>query len=183
MRDDHHELSPAGARRRDRMLPLLQDAVRERGERRRRRRTIASALLVFAATIGLLQLMQGGPSRSDESDPRLAAENVVPPADVIPPAGSGIDIRPVGPSRLYARLQAADPEVSIRTPDALPDSHRIEATGIAVRRITTEELMDELAAAGFDHAVICSEVECRLFLAEAGRDTGEEDGQDRVRGT
>ena len=67
MTEEHkgsHELSSAGRRRREQMLPLLQEAVRDRVRQRRQRRVVAGSLLVMLVAFGLVELF-------DKSSPVL----------------------------------------------------------------------------------------------------------------
>ena len=49
--DDHDLLSEAGRSRRDGMLPLMQEAMREASRKRRQRRSVVASLVLLVAAI------------------------------------------------------------------------------------------------------------------------------------
>ena len=71
-RNEIHELSSAGRRRREQMLPLFQDAVRGRARRRRQRRVVAGSLLLLLVTFGLFQLLEDSDRSVESVDTYLA---------------------------------------------------------------------------------------------------------------
>lgn len=188
MSNEPHEISSAGAERRARMLPLLQDAVRDRVQRRRRRRAVACSLFVFVMIIGLVEVMDQGPSVTEQAGNRLADVGAgTEPVSPVEIAGSGVplvptesveprlDIQSIDATSLYARAMERDPEVFVRSPVELPVDFRTADSRVVVERLTTDQLMTELAMSGLDSAVICSDQGCRLFvpgkqMASADRD-------------
>jgi hypothetical protein len=168
-RNGPHELSSAGMRRREQMLPLLQDAVKGRVRRRRQRRVVGGSLLVLLVSFGLIELIE-------ESRPVLenvgtyladgAAGSKVPPVqlettDVL--QDGALDIRSSDSEAFYARALERSPDLFITTPDRLPASASTTEPRGVVEYLTTEQLMVELSIAGMDSAVICSERGCTLF--------------------
>ena len=178
-RHEHHELSSAGVRRRERMLPLLQDAVRDRVRRRRQRRAVACSLLALLVTFGLVELFEeSGPVRN-VVDTRLAdgfGEVVPEPIWSVESTVAGsLDLGSYDSKAMYERTLARNPDFFITTPDRLPDSARTPEVTVVVDHVSTEQLMIELAMAGMDSAVICSERGCTLFTAGGSvRDADEE---------
>ena len=188
MSNEPHEISSAGAERRARMLPLLQDAVRDRVQRKRRRRAVACSLFVFVMIIGLVEVMDQGPSVTEQAGNRLAdvgaGTEPMPPVEIAGPevplvptesVEPRLDIQSIDATSLYARAMERDPEVFVRTPVALPVDFRTSESRVVVQRLTTDQLMTELAVSGLDSAVICSDRGCRLFvpgkqMASADRD-------------
>lgn len=177
MSNEPHELSSAGAERRARMLPLLQDAVRDRVQRKRRRRAVACSLFVFVVIIGLVEVMDQGPSVTEQAENRLAdgggRTESVPPVEIAGPGLPSVpaesveprlDIQSIDATSLYARAMERDPEVFIRTPVELPQDFRTAERRVVVERVTTDQLMMELAMSGLDSAVVCSDQDCRLFV-------------------
>lgn len=196
MSNEPHKLSSAGAERRARMLPLLQEAVRDRMQRKRRRRAVACSLFVFVMIIGLVEIMEQGPSVTEQAGNRLAdgegrAESVSPfeiaepglpsvPAESVEPR---LDIQSIDATSLYARAMELDPEVFIRTPVELPVDFRTAETRVVVQRLTTDQLMTELAMSGIDSAVICSDRDCRLFVARKRIASADDDRPTTSQGT
>ena len=188
MSNEPHEISSAGAERRARMLPLLQDAVRDRVQRKRRRRAIACSLFVFVMIIGLVEVMDRGPSVTEQAANRLAdgggRTESVPPVEITGPGlplapvesvEPRLDIQSIDATSLYARAMERDPEVFVSSPVELPVDFRTADSRVVVERLTTDQLMTELAMSGLDSAVICSDQGCRLFvpgkqMASADRD-------------
>ena len=174
MSDEHPRLSSAGARRRDRMLPLLQDAIRERVRRRGQRRAVACSLLVLVVTIGLVELVElRGPSR--ENSPALVADRGADAASLLgSPATevtrSAVDIQSFDPKRLYVQARQRDPGMLITTPTGLRADQRTAGTPGVVAYVTTDQLMMELAMAGIDSAVVCSQDTCTLFTSDRTED-------------
>ena len=181
-RHEHHELSSAGVRRRERMLPLLQDAVRDRVRRRRQRRAVACSLLALLVTFGLVELFEeSGPVRN-VVDTRLADgfSEVVPEPiwTAESTMGGSLDLGSYDPKAMYARALARNPDFLVTTPDRLPDSARTPEVTVVVDYVSTEQLMIELAMAGMDSAVICSDRECTLFTAGGPARDADEDPRD-----
>ncbi|MCP4835264.1 MAG: hypothetical protein GY895_10930 [Phycisphaera sp.] len=177
MTNEPHELSSAGARRRAGMLPLLQDAVRDRVRRKRRRQAVLGALVAFTVTIGVVELLDRSPSVVERSEDRLAdggagaspiirADTVGPDAPLVPaqPVVPRLDIQSIDAAGLHARAMERDPEVFITTPVELPVDFRTAERRVVVERVTTDQLMMELAMSGLDSAVVCSDQDCRLFV-------------------
>ena len=194
MTNEPRELSSAGARRRARMLPLLQDAVRDRVRRKRRRRAVAGSLFVFALIIGSVEFMDGGGSVMQEPGDRLAdagggTESMSPGG--IPGPGLGpdlpsipiaprLDIQAIDATGLYAKAIERDPEIFIPTPAELPDGLRSVERRVLVERVSTDQLMTELAMSGLDSAVVCANQGCRLFIGTP--EDGPVNGEPRTSG-
>ena len=174
MTDKHkesHELSSAGMRRREQMLPLLQDAVRGRTRRRRQRRMVAGSLLLLLVTLGLFQLLEDGDRDLDRVDAYLAdgsSDSRLPSVSLdtidVPTAG-GLDISSLDQDALYARVLERSPGLFVTTPDRLPASARTLENRVVVEYLTTDQLMAELSIEGVDSAVICSRQGCTLFTS------------------
>lgn len=168
------ELSNAGARRRDQMLPLLQEAMRERVRRRRQRRALVCSVLAVLVTIGLVEVFElRSPNR--QAPEGLVADrgpNLAPTtsSDAEIPARPAIDIQSFDPSTLYAQLIERDPDILITTPTELRADQRTSDTTVVVAIVTTDQLMMELAMAGMDSAVVCSADACTLFTTTPARD-------------
>lgn len=178
MQNDNDKLSSAGAQRRARMLPLLQDAVRDRVRRKRHRRAVACSLVVFVLIIGLVEVVDRGPIEPSEPGNRLAdggAKTRLLPmtesnAPIVPglrgvALETGIDIQSFEPSGFYARAIERDPEIFITTPAELSAEFRGGGRSrVVVEYFTRDQLMTELAMSGLDSAVVCSDRDCRLFV-------------------
>ena len=172
MTEPRNELSPAGERRRERMLPLLQDAIRHRVRRRRQRQAIACSLLLLAATIGLVEVFerrspgQGAPEtmvadrgarttpvETPLEDPLESLETSAPPPVVI---------RSFDPAAAFARALERDPGMIVTTPSELRADQRTPTAEVVVAYVTTDQLMMELSMQGMAGAVVCSVDRCRL---------------------
>lgn len=165
-RDGPHELSSAGIRRREQMLPLLQDAVKGRVRRRRQRRAVGGSLLVLLVAFGLVELFEESRPVLESVGTHLAdgaAGSKVPleTTDVL--QEKTLDIRSSDSGAFYARALERNPDLFITTPDRLPASARTAEFRGVVEYLTTEQLMVELSIAGMDSAVICSKQGCTLF--------------------
>ena len=172
MTEEHkgsHELSSAGRRRREQMLPLLQDAVRGRVRQRRQRRVVAGSLLVMLVAFGLVELFDKSSPVLEGVDMQLADADagleVAPiPLETTDASDDGsLDIKSCDQAALYAQAIERSPGLFITTPDRLPASARTGEAQFVVEYLSTEELMAELSVAGMDSAVICSKQGCTLF--------------------
>ena len=175
MTDPRNELSPAGERRRERMLPLLQDAIRHRVRRRRQRRAIACSLLLLAGTIGLVELFEGrSPDR--RTPETMVADRGERPAPMEPatervetPVPPAFDIQSFNPEELFARALERDPDIRITTPTELRADLRTTTTDVVVAYVSSEELMMELSLEGMSGAVVCSVDRCTLRTVKNDR--------------
>ena len=66
--DEHQELSSRASARRDKMLPLLQEAMRERSRRRRRNKATAFSLLALLLIGVLMERFSTSGERIEELD-------------------------------------------------------------------------------------------------------------------
>ena len=162
------ELSNAGARRRDQMLPLLQDAIRDRVRRRRRHRAVACTVLALGVMIGLVEVFDVR-SFNQNTPETLVATGATDPTPAAPsrttPEQPTIDIQSFNPAEFYAQALERDPDLLITTPTELRADKLTTNASRTVAYVTTDQLMVELAIAGMDSAVICSADRCTLFTS------------------
>ena len=172
MNDQRNGLSPAGERRRDQMLPLLQDAIRTRVRRRRQRRAVACSLLALVTMIGLVEVFELRSSNRRNPETLVADRKTdampAAPSMTRPDQAPMLDIQRFDPAESYARTLERDPNLFITTPTELAAELRTSETDVVVTYVTTEQLMMELAMAGMDSAVVCAADSCRLFTSTQG---------------
>ena len=180
----HDELSSAGARRRDQMLPLLQDAIRTRVRRRRQRRAVACSVLALVVMIGLVEVFEL--QSSNQRTPQTLVADRGPEATPATPSFTRtnqplIDIQPFDPAEHYAQALERDSNLIITTPTELRADQRTPDSTVVIAYVTTDQLMMELAMAGMDSAIICSTDSCRLFTSApaGGRFADEAEINDR----
>ncbi|MDG2424938.1 MAG: hypothetical protein P8M22_13290 [Phycisphaerales bacterium] len=169
MTNERNELSSAGARRREQMLPLLQDAMRDQVRRKRQRKIVAGSLLVLLASIGLVEVyllrsMNPGAPETFVVDGGVQISPSPVPATELP-ADSKVTFQAFDSSALYARALERNPDVFITTPVQIPTECLAADKVVLVEYLTTEQMMSELSMFGIDSAIFCSDQDCTLVTA------------------
>ena len=179
-------LSEAGRARRDRMLPLIQEAMREGTRRRRRRRSIAGMVVLLGAAILGWELVEPGrvdridtppdrlagePSELDtpsNNEERLATDVVVETEDS---TWGDADWSAFDPAEAYASLVASGEPIMVTSTAAIPSEwlSRETTMKLDVRTIGTRDLVTMLGRSGIEASVICSREKC-TFVRGKTRD-------------
>lgn len=172
--DDRDLLSEAGQARRDRMLPLMQDAMRNASRQRRQRRSLAASLVLLVGVFVGWELIELGTSTPrapemvivDSSNPTTPNETSTTP---LPPAESGATADPkwdwasFDPLVAYKDSITEGVLVSSESPDSIPATWVIDRTLVDdIPRVTSEELVAMLADSGIAAAVLCDASRCTL---------------------
>jgi len=183
--DEHQELSARASARRDKMLPLLQEAMRERSRRKRRNKATAFSLLALLLVGVLMERFSTTEERFEELDRVVDAQSTgtehlverpairsetESPAKASPDSKSaifelameGVDFQTVDSRRLYARAIQRDPNMIIAPGPTLAVEIEFLPDRVAIEYITTEELISDLSKEGFSSAVACEASSCTL---------------------
>jgi hypothetical protein len=180
-------LSEAGRARRDRMLPLIQEAMREGVRRRRRRRSVAGMVVLLGAAILGWELVETGrvvridapPDRlaeetGDRETPSNTEERLA--TDVVPKtedaAWGDADWSTFDPAEAYASLVASGEPIMVTSTAAIPPEWLSQETSMEldVRTIGTRDLVTMLGRIGIEASVICSREKC-VFVRSRSKDT------------
>ena len=183
--DEHQELSSRASARRDKMLPLLQEAMRERSRRKRRNKATAFSLLallligvfverfstteegfeeldrfVDAQSTGTDDLVETPAIRSEtESAVTTSPDSQLAMSEL---AMKGVDFQTIEYKQLYARAIQRDPDMIIESDPTLAVEIEFLPERVAIEYITTEELISDLSKEGFSSAVACGASSCTL---------------------
>ncbi len=177
-------LSEAGQARRDRMLPLIQEAMREGVRRRRRRRSVAGMVVLLCAVILGWELLEPGrTNRIEAPQDRLAEETSQPetPSNTdgllaTDEVGKTQDSRwgdadwsSFDPAEAYASLMTSDASITTTRTVAIPSEWLVQETTMEldIQEIGTRDLVTMLARSGISASVICSEDKCVLVMNES----------------
>ena len=178
--DEHQELSSRASARRDKMLPLLQEAMRERSRRRRRNKATAFSLLALLLIGVLMERFSTSGERIEELDRvvdaqstgtddlvetpaiRSETESAVTTSPDSQLAMKGVDFQTIEYKRLYARAIQRDPDMIIESEPTLAVEIEFLPERVAIEYITTEELISDLSKEGFSSAVACGASSCTL---------------------
>ena len=175
MHKDEHEISTHGANRRDKMLPLLQDAMKEHTRRRRQRRSLACSVLALCLIGVLFEIFnttreQTGTSTTGiaMNDPEASATNGrTPPVpsmnDEAVRSGSPPFYTVLATEQLYQRCLDRNPCLIIQDDAVLAYTTEIKKTDAPVLEITTDELVATLAEVGIGTAISCTGERCSLY--------------------
>lgn len=190
MKQDEHEITTHGADRRDKMLPLLQEAMKEHSRRRRQRRSIACSVLAFCLFIVLYETFSSRdatPPTSFEIVMDRPLETIVADSSAPEPSASETesfnDVRPfytvIESESAFERCLQRNPDLIID--DAVALAYTAEATGVSapIREITTDELVASLAEAGISTAISCSEKRCTLYTTSGSEIPLEENHEEK----
>lgn len=204
--DEHQELSSRASARREKMLPLLQEAMRERSRRKRRNKATAFSLLALLLVGILMERFSTTGERFEELDRvvdaqrprtqdlvetpaiRSATESPVTTSPDFKLAMKGVDFQTIESKQLYARAIQRDPNMIIESGSTLAVEIEFLPDQVAIEYITTEELMSDLTKGGFSSAVACGASSCTLHTTPNRENTQksvpqvlEETGQARSR--
>lgn len=177
--DDRDRLSEAGQSRRDNMLPLMQEAMRNANRQRRQRRSIAASLvLLIAAFIGW-ELIDLGTTTTrapemvvvDSAAPTGQTELAATAADSLPTDSTPQkewDWAPFDPQVEYNKLVAKGTVVVDASSDSLPATWIIDQSVVGeVPLITTQELVAMLDDSGVSAGVFCDDSRCTLRILDS----------------
>ena len=178
-------LSEAGRARRDRMLPLIQDAMREGVRRRRRRRSVVGMVVLLCGVILGWELVESGRiSRTESPQNRLAEnearidpetpanpEGLLATVDIAKPVDSrwgGADWSSFDPAEAYASLITSNDSIMTSSTVTIPSDWLVQEVTLTldVQGIDTRDLVTMLARSGISASVICSEDKCVLVMNE-----------------
>lgn len=174
-------LSEAGKTRRDRMLPLIQDAMREGVRRRRRRRSVAGMVVLLCAAILGWELVE--PSRTNRIEsPRdrlveetSEQENPSKTEALLATDGVGktndakwgdADWSSFDPAEAYASLMASGEPIMVTSKMAFPSEWLTQETDLELdfRVIGSRDLVTMLARSGISASIICSPENCTFMM-------------------
>ena len=189
--DEHQELSSRASARRDKMLPLLQEAMRERSRRKRRNKATAFSLLALLLIGVLMERFSTSGERVEELDrvvdaqstgtddlvetpaTRSETESPVTTSPNFKLAMKGVDFQTIESKQLYARAIQRDPNMIIESGPTLAVEIEFLPDQVAIEYITTEELMSDLTKEGFSSAVACGATSCTLHITPISENTQE----------
>lgn len=178
--DEHQELSARASARRDKMLPLLQEAMRERSRRKRRNKATAFSLLALLLVGVLMERFSTTEERFEELDRvvdaqstgtddlvetpaiRSETESAVTTSPDSELAMKGVDFQTIAYKQLHARAIQRDPDMIIESGPTLAVEIEFLPERVAIEYITTEELISDLSKEGFSSAVACGASSCTL---------------------
>lgn len=192
--DEQQELSARASVRRDKMLPLLQQAMRERSRRKRRNKATAFSLLalllvgvlmerfstteerfeeldrvVDAQSTGTEHLVERPAIRSETESPATASPDFKTTMSEL--AMKGADFQTIESEELYARAIQRDPNMIIESGPMLAVEIEFLPDRVAIEYITTEELISDLSEEGFSSAVACEASSCTLHITPRRENT------------
>lgn len=158
MTDEHKNLSRAGRARRDAMLPLMQEAMRDAVRRKRQRQSVAGfALLAVGVLVGWGLLDMGiniTPTRET-----LVVEST--PVDAAPKAE--FDWAPFDPVTAYQGLDTDNVMVTTQQAGDLPSNWKVDRTLVKdIPTVTDTELLTLFANEGIQAAILCDASGCEL---------------------
>ena len=158
MTDKHKDLSRAGQARRDAMLPLMQEAMRDAVRRKRQRQSVAGfALLAIGVLVGWGLLDMG--ANTTPTRETIVAESE--PVDPTPK--TQLDWQSFDPVRAYESLDLDAVVVSAAPTSDLPSNWKIDRTLVKdIPTVTDTELLALFANEGVQAAILCNASGCKL---------------------
>ena len=176
-------LSEAGKARRDRMLPLIQDAMREGVRRRRRRRSVAGMVVLLCAAILGWELVESNRSnRIEAPQDRLVeetsglknpsrTEGLLATDDVEKTKDSkwgDADWSSFDPEEAYASLMGSGEPIMVTSKMVVPSEWLIQGTSTELdfQTVGTRDLVAMLARSGINASVICTADNCVLVTSK-----------------
>ena len=168
--DNPKPLSRAGQARKDAMLPLLQDAMRDAVRQRRQRQSVAGFVLIGACVLlgwGLLDFSaQTKPTPTMVADDSNSVESVSTPS---------LDWQAFDPVANYDTMSTDAIIITSSTSvSELPVEWRIDHTLVHdLPTISGSDLLQLCAANGITAAIVCNPVRCE-FRRLSSSETNEE---------
>ena len=174
--DDRDLLSESGQSRRDLMLPIMQEAMRNATRQRRQRRSLAASLVLLVAAFIGWELLEVGMSTPRAPESTLVDSSKPIPSTNIASSSLGTaetaattkqkwDWAPFDPIATYNESIADGILVSSDPANSLPATWIIDRTVVDdVPRVTSNELVGLLADSGITAGILCDSSKCTLRI-------------------